>query len=210
MERSSIMLRHFFTHHFYHLLQRLTLLFVLGLMSLPLILLQQDTLKHINLKLFGIEMQVTVTEKVEHIRRIFKPRVGWNEYSYWEISYSLLTAEYAQPVEERSETKQFFADMLLEQPGVSHVLDARTGTETNVTDNKNLAENIESGSKIKVTFIPGQDGFSELSENLQPLTYYIAGTLKVITLTILAMGAMLMLYTSSRQYAKNAPNTLNC
>jgi hypothetical protein len=210
MERSSIMLRHFFTYHFYHLLQRLTLLFVLGLMSLPLILLQQDALKHINLKLFGIETQVTVTDKVEHISRIFKPRVGWNEYHYWDISYSLLTAEYVQAVEKRSATRQFFAKILLEQPRVSGVQGAKIRIATNMTDNENLVKKIELGSKIKVTFIPGQNGFSELSENLQPLTYYIAGTLKVITLTILAIIAMLMLYMSSREYAKNASNTLNC
>lgn len=204
------MLRHFFTYHFYHHLQRLALFFVLGLMLLPLLLLQQDAWKSINLKLFGIETQVTVTEKVKHVNRIFKPRVGWNEHHYWEISYYLLADEYTQLVAKQSGTKQFFAEIFHKQPRVNSTQDARTRIETNVTDDENLVKNIEPGSKIKVTFIPGQDGFSELSENLQSLTYYIAGTLKVIMLTILAMVAMLMLYMSSRKYTKNAPGTLNC
>ncbi len=153
------MLKQLAAHHCRAFIKWFSLSVFLVLMLSPVVLLELDTWRNILLKIYGVETFVTVTEKNTHVDRIFIPRVGWNEYQYWTLSYSLKENE---------------------------------STEINRVDNEALVRNIEPGSTVKITYIPGRQGYSEVSDNMSTFMHSLCSILKVFFVALLGIMLVVM------------------
>ena len=213
------MLLQFCIHHFHLPLQRFTLVLTLLLLSLPFLLIEQDKWRALNLKLFGVQTQVTVTDKQAKVTRIHQARVGWKESTAWHISYStdavadLVTNPYQVTRGESNVMAMLHAAVASQAINDSpRVVENNTSAiyhHTSVTEKMWLADSVQPGSTISVTYITDRPADAELTANLNSISYYIFGTLKRLFLTILAMVAMIMLYITGVRFAENNTNVLH-